>query len=88
MNKYTDFFVKHAAMIRFICEIAQVIILNLHFHLDALSAIQAAAEMFILQLFQEENLPALHLKRLAVELHDMQLVFRLMELHNFLTMKL
>ena len=60
---------------------------NLRLRLDALSAIQEAAELFIIQFFQQANLLALHRKRVPVELRDMQILYHLMDHHNLLTMK-
>ena len=84
MQRYSGFLVPRAAMIRFIREIAQSINPNLRFRSDALSAIQEAAEAFIIKLFKESNLLALHRKRVTVELCGMQLVCHFMDRHNFL----
>ena len=63
VQRYAALLVLRPEMIRFIREIAQDINPNLRFRVDALSDVQEAAEMFIIQLFQEENLFTLHRKR-------------------------
>ena len=87
MRRYAGFFVPCAVTIFLIREISQGINPNLSFCVDALSAIQEAAEMLIILLFQEANLPALHCERMTLELRGVQVVFRLMDRHTLFKMK-
>ena len=74
-------------MTRLILEIAQGINPTLHFRMNAISALQEAAEIFIVQMVQGANLLALHRKHATIELGDIQLFWHLMECHNFFSMK-
>ena len=87
MQKYAGFLVPRAVMSRFIREIAQIIKPNLRFRVNPLLAIQEATETFIIQLFQDANLFALHRKRVTVELRDLQLLCNLMYRHNVFAMR-
>ena len=60
---------------------------SLRSRVDALSAVQDEAEIFIIQVLREANLLTLHGKRVTVQLRVMQLVCHLMDFHNFFTMK-
>ena len=51
--------------------------------MDALLAIQEAAEAFLIQMFEEANLLAIHRKRVTITNKDISLVRCFMTRHHF-----
>ena len=62
---------------RLIREIAQDFKINLRFTADALCALQNAAEIYLVNLFEDTQLAAIHGKRVTIMPVDMQLVRKL-----------
>lgn len=50
---------------------------HLKFHADALQCLQEAAESFMVSIFEDSNLCAIHTKRITVMPRDMSLALRL-----------
>ena len=74
-------------MIRMIHEVAQGVKPELRFLMDALSAIQEAAEMLLVQMFQGRVFSPYIATRVTVMLRDIELVFHLVDHHNFFLYK-
>ena len=87
IQRNNSLLVPGAAVIRTIREAAQSINPDLRFSMDALSVIQEAAEMYLVQMFQEASPLFVHRNRVTVMLCDIQLVFHLIDRHNFFTYK-
>ena len=62
---------------RLIREIALPINSNILFKVEALNALQEAAEAFLVSLFEDTNLICLHSKRVTIKLKDMLLAKRI-----------
>ena len=58
-------------------DIAQDFKLELRFQSTALEALQEAAESYLVSLFADTNLCAIHAKRVTIQSKDMQLARRL-----------
>ena len=58
-------------------EIAQELKSELRFQSSAVEALQEAAEAFLVSLFEDSNLCAIHAKRVTIQAKDMQLARRL-----------
>ena len=69
--------IRKAPFQRLVREIAQEMKRDVRFQSTALLAIQEAAEMHLIQLFEDTNLCALHAKRVTVMPKDMQLARRI-----------
>lgn len=76
-QKTTDLLIRKAPFQRLVREIAQNMKRDVRFQSTALLALQEAAEMHIIQLFEDTNLCALHAKRVTVMPRDMQLARRI-----------
>lgn len=49
---------------------------------EALAAIQVAAEMYVVEIFEEVNLYAIHAKRVTIQDKDIKLCERIREMHG------
>ena len=87
IQRTTCFLVGKAPMQRLIREIAQSIRSDLRFRLDALLALQEAAETFIVKVFEETNLLAIHRKAVAVSKRDLDLVLHFMSRHQIFSFR-
>ena len=76
-QRRTDLLIRKAPFQRLVREIAQEMKRDVRFQSTALLAIQEAAEMHLIQLFEDTNLCALHAKRVTVMPKDMQLARRI-----------
>ena len=76
-QRRTDLLIRKAPFQRLVREIAQEMKRDVRFQSTALMAIQEAAEMHLIQLFEDTNLCALHAKRVTVMPKDMQLARRI-----------
>lgn len=78
-QKSTDLLIKKMPFQRLVRELAQDmnIIRDLRFQSSAILALQEAAESFLIQVFSDTNLCALHAKRVTITPKDMQLARRL-----------
>lgn len=76
-QKSTDLLIRKAPFQRLVREIAQEFKLNLRFQSTAVLALQEAAESYLIGLFEDTNLCALHAKRVTIMPKDMQLARRI-----------
>lgn len=76
-QRSTDLLIRKAPFQRLVREIAQDMKWDVRFQSTALLAIQEAAEMHLIQLFEDTNLCALHAKRVTVMPKDMRLARRI-----------
>jgi histone H3/H4 len=68
----------HLSLLRsLVREIAQHLIPDLHFQSSALLALQEAAEAYLVGLFEDTNLCAIHAKRVTIMPKDIQLARRI-----------
>ncbi|TKR63592.1 hypothetical protein L596_027403 [Steinernema carpocapsae] len=73
--------IPRAAFGRVIREIAQAVMKDCRFKMDALLAIQEAAEAYMACFFEDANLVAIHAKRVTIMPKDMALIKRLRKNH-------
>jgi histone H3 len=76
-QKATDLLIRKAPFQRLVREIAQDMKKDVRIQSTALLALQEAAEMHLIQLFEDANLCALHAKRVTVMTRDIQLARRI-----------
>jgi histone H3 len=76
-QKTGDLLLKKAPFQRLVREIAQEYKVDTRFQGGAVAALQEAAEMYLISLFEDSNLLALHGKRVTVMPKDMQLARRI-----------
>ena len=76
-QKSTCFLVPRAAMARLTREIAQDFKTDLNFSKMAFETIQEAAEQYLVRLFDDTNLCAIHAKRVTIKPKDIQLARRI-----------
>lgn len=76
-QKSTDLLIRKAPFQRLVREIAQDLKIDLRFQSTAVLALQEAAEAYIIGLFEDTNLCALHAKRVTIMARDMQLARRI-----------
>lgn len=76
-QKSTDLLIRKLPFQRFVRELAQDIKSDLRFQGTALLALQEAAEAYLVGLFEDTNLCAMHAKRVTIMPKDMQLARRI-----------
>jgi len=76
-QKSTELLIKKAPFQRLVKEIAQDFRGGIRFQSEAVGAIQAAAEAFLVELFEDTNLCAIHAKRITIMPKDLQLARRI-----------
>ena len=76
-QKSTDLLLKRAPFQRLVREIAQETKSELRFQSSAVMAMQEASESYMVGLFEDTNLCAIHAKRVTIMPKDMQLARRL-----------
>lgn len=76
-QKSTDLLIRKLPFQRLIKEIAQNFKTDLRFQSAAILALQEAAEAFLVGLFEDTNLCAIHAKRVTIMPKDMQLARRI-----------
>jgi len=76
-QKSTDLLIRKMPFQRLIREIAQDFKTDLRFQSTAIGALQEAAEAYLVGLFEDTNLAAIHAKRITIQPKDMQLARRL-----------
>ncbi len=76
-QKSTDLLVRKLPFQRLVREIAQDVSENLRFQQTALLALQDAAEAYMVSLFEDTNLCAIHARRVTIMPKDMQLARRI-----------
>jgi histone H3 len=76
-QKSTDLLLRKVPFVRLVRDITHNIHRDLRFQGQALLALQEAAEAFLVGLFEDTNLCALHAKRVTIMPKDMQLARRI-----------
>jgi histone H3 len=76
-QKSTDLLIKKLPFQRLVREIAQDYKNDLRFQALAIGALQEAAEVYLVSLFEDTNLCAIHAKRVTIMPKDMQLARRI-----------
>ena len=72
-QKKTNLLIKRAPFARLVREIAQSFMQELRFQNSAIGALQEAAEAYLVGLFEDTNLCAIHAKRITIMPRDIQL---------------
>jgi histone H3 len=76
-QKSTEFLIRKLPFQRFVREIAQTFATDLRFQSSAVLALQDAAEAYMVGLFEDTNLAAIHAKRVTIMPKDLQLARRI-----------
>ncbi len=76
-QRSTDLLIRKAAFQRLVREVAQDFKSDLRFQSSAILALQEAAEAYLVSLFEDTNLCAIHAKRVTILPKDMQLARRI-----------
>ena len=76
-QKKTNLLIKKAPFARLVREIAQELMVEVRFRGSAISALQEAAEAYLVGLFEDTNLCAIHAKRITIMPRDIQLARRI-----------
>ena len=76
-QKTTDLLIKKAPFQRLVREIAQDFKADLRFQSSAVMAMQEASEAYLVGLFEDTNLCAIHARRVTIMPKDMQLARRI-----------
>lgn len=76
-QKSTDLLIRKLPFQRLVREIAQDLKVNMRFQSAAIGALQEACEAFLVGLFEDTNLCAIHAKRVTIMPKDMQLARRI-----------
>ena len=76
-QKSTDLLIKKAPFQRLVREVAQDFKTDLRFQSSAVMALQEASEAFLVGLFEDTNLCAIHARRVTIMPKDMQLARRI-----------
>ena len=76
-QKSTDLLIRKLPFQRLVREVAQEIMRDLRFQSTALLALQEASEAYLVGLFEDTNLCAIHAKRVTIMPKDMQLARRI-----------
>lgn len=76
-QKSTELLIRKLPFQRLVREIAQDFVKDIRFQSAAVGALQEAAEGYLVGLFEDTNLIALHAKRVTIMAKDMQLARRI-----------
>lgn len=76
-QKSTDLLIRKLPFQRLVREVAEGVAKDLRFQSTALLALQEAAEAFLVGLFEDTNLCAIHAKRVTIKPSDMKLARRI-----------
>lgn len=76
-QKSTDLLIRKLPFQRLVREIAQDFKRDLRFQSHAILALQEAAEAYLVSLFEDTNLCAIHAKRVTIQPKDIQLARRI-----------
>uniref|UniRef100_A0A1I7ZL38 Histone domain-containing protein n=1 Tax=Steinernema glaseri TaxID=37863 RepID=A0A1I7ZL38_9BILA len=76
-QKSTDLLIRKLPFQRLVREVAQEFKTDLRFQSSAVLALQEAAEAYLVGLFEDTNLCAIHAKRVTIMPHDIQLARRI-----------
>ncbi|CAG8449204.1 17965_t:CDS:2 [Rhizophagus irregularis] len=77
VKKSTELLIRKLPFQRLVREIAQDFKTDLRFQSSAIGALQEAAEAYLVALFEDTNLAAIHAKRVTIQPKDIQLARRL-----------
>uniref|UniRef100_A0A8C5MS74 Core Histone H2A/H2B/H3 domain-containing protein n=1 Tax=Leptobrachium leishanense TaxID=445787 RepID=A0A8C5MS74_9ANUR len=75
--KSTELLIRKLPFQRLVQEIARNLNADLRFQSAAVGALQEASEAYLVRLFEDTNLCAIHAKRVTIMPKDMQLAFRI-----------
>jgi histone H3 len=76
-QKSTELLIRKLPFQRLVREISQEFKTDLRFQSNAIAALQEAAEAYLVGLFEDTNLCAIHAKRVTIMTKDMQLARRI-----------
>lgn len=76
-QKSTDLLIRRLPFQRLVREIAQDFADDLRWAVDALGALQEASESYLIGLFEDSNLLAIHAKRVTIQPKDIHLARRI-----------
>lgn len=76
-QKSTELLIRKLPFQRLVREIAQETKADLRFQSTAIAALQEAAEAYLVSLFEDVNLCAIHAKRVTIMVRDIQLARRI-----------
>ena len=76
-QKSTDLFIRKLPFQRLVCEVASDFKSDLHFQSQAILALQEASEAYLVGLFEDTNMVAIHAKRVTILPKDIQLARRI-----------
>lgn len=76
-QKSTDLLIRRLPFQRLVREVALMYKTDLRFQASAVAALQEAAEAYLVQLFEDTNLCAIHAKRVTIMAKDMKLARRI-----------
>ncbi|KAJ9064754.1 histone H3.1 [Entomophthora muscae] len=76
-QKSTELLIRKLPFQRLVREIAQDFKTDLRFQSSAIGALQEASEAYLVSLFEDTNLAAIHAKRVTIQPKDIQLARRL-----------
>ena len=76
-QKSTELLIRKLPYARLVREIAQDFKTDLRFQREAISALQEAGEAYLVELFEDTNLCAIHTKRVTIMPKDIQLARRI-----------
>ena len=82
-QKTTDLLLKKAPFQRLVREVAQDFKTDLRFQSSAVMALQEASEAYLVGLFEDTNLCAIHARRVTIMPKDMQLARRIRGERNY-----
>jgi histone H3 len=83
-QKNTELLIRKLAFQRLVREIATDFRTDLRFQSTAILALQEASEAFLVGLFEDTNLCAIHAKRVTIMPKDMHLASRIRGTHDYL----
>ncbi|KAJ9656284.1 histone H3.1 [Neophaeococcomyces mojaviensis] len=76
-QRSTDLLIRNLPFQRLVREIAHDFKTDLRFQSSAIGALQEATEAYLVSLFEDTNLCAIHAKRVTIQLKDLQLARRI-----------
>ena len=76
-QKKTDLLIRKAPFARLVKEIARELMVEIRFRGSAINVLQEAAEAYLVGLFEDTNLCAIHAKRITIMPRDIQLARRI-----------
>lgn len=76
-QKSTDLLLRKIPFQRLVREVAGDFCRDMRFRIEALYALQEASEAYLVSLFEDTNLCAIHAKRVTIQPRDMQLARRI-----------